>query len=250
MSYSNKVKELLSEKKEKKDRKKCCKTAFSYGLDVNHKNHINDTDTEKHKIDKINKIDQDIFLCHNCRKAFFRGLFLSSGNISDPKDTYHLEFAIFDEDIAHDIKDMANSENILLKYVKRRNKHVLYLKSSEQIEDFLYYINAEKISFDLMETKILKDVRNNANRITNFENANLEKISKASAEQIEAVRLIMKKGGFSSLPDELKQTAKLRLRHIELSLREIGEISHPPVSKSGMKHRMEKIIGIARELEK
>ena len=175
---------------------------------------------------------------------------MSSGSISDPKDAYHLEFAIFNEDMARDIKDTADSENIFLKYVKRRNKYVLYLKSSEQIEDFLYYIHAEKISFDLMETKILKDFRNNANRITNFENANLEKTSKASAEQIEAVKLIIKKGWFDSLPDELKHTAKLRLKHIELSIREIGEISSPPVSKSGIKHRMQRIIDIAKELEK
>ena len=234
MSYSNKLKEQLSEKK---DRKKCCKSAFSYGSSVNSKN------SGEHKIHR------DVFICHNCMKAFFRGLFLSGGSISDPKYAYHLEFSIFDENIANDIKDIAESENIFLKYVRRRKKHVLYLKSSEQIEDFLYYIHAEKISFELMETKILKDFRNNANRITNFENANLEKISKASAEQIEAVRLIIKKGGFDSLPDELKQTAKLRLQYIELSTREIGEIFTPPVSKSGITHRMQRIIDIAKELK-
>jgi len=232
MSYSHKVKEILSEKK---DRKKCCKSAFLYGLSI-----IKSGD---------NKINRDILVCANCKKCFFRGLFLSSGNISDPKDAYHLEFAITGEDIAVDIKDILNSENIFLKYVKRRKKHVLYLKSSEQIEDFLYYIHAEKISFDIMETKIFKDFRNNANRVTNFENANLEKISKASAEQIDAIKLITKKGKYDTLPDELKQTARLRLKNIEMSTQEIGEISKPPVSKSGINHRMRKLINIAKELE-
>ena len=218
MSYSTKVKELLSAKR---DKKKCCKAAFSGALPV----------------------------CPNCRKAFLRGLFLSGGSISDPKDAYHLEIAMSEEDMASAAREMAALENIFFKYVKRRKKHVLYLKSSEQIEDFLYYIHAEKISFDLMETKIIKEVRNNANRVTNFESANLEKTSNASAKQIEAVKAIMKKGAFESMPDELKQTARLRLKHIELSMREIGEISSPPVSKSGMLHRMQKIINIAKELK-
>ena len=234
MSYSNKVKELLSAKK---DKKKCCKAAFSSGFSANAKNAGED------------RLDQNIFACPGCKKSFLRGLFLAGGSISDPADAYHLEFAISDGDLARRIKETAETENIFFKYVRRRNKHVLYLKSSEQIEDFLYYIHAEKISFDLMETKILKEVRNNANRVTNFESANLEKISQASAKQIEAVKLIVKKGGFESMPEELKQTAKLRLRHIELSIREIGEISSPPVSKSGILHRMQKIMNIAKELK-
>jgi len=223
MSYSNKVKEQLAAVKTKK---KCCAAAYSCGLSGNYGD----------------------FACNNCKKSFFRGLFLSCGSISDPKAAYHLEFAILREDLALEIKNIAYSENILLKYVRRRSKHVLYLKSSEQIEDFLYYIDAPKVSFDLMETKILKDVRNNANRITNFENANIDKISKASAEQIDAINLITAKGKFDALPDELKQTAALRLENIELSIQEIGEISEPAVSKSGIKHRMQRIIAIAGEL--
>ena len=100
-----------------------------------------------------------------------------------------------------------------------------------------------------METKILKEVRNNANRVTNFEHANLGKISKASAEQIAAINFIIEKGKFDTLPEELKQTANFRLENIEMSISELGEISVPAVSKSGIKHRMHRIIGIARELE-
>jgi len=249
MSYSNKVKKILSEKK---DRKKCCKNAFLYGNSVNKivpqpvgaTLAVALTEGRDKNGDKGRGKP-----CPYCKKSFFRGLFLSAGSISDPKDAYHLEIVIADKNLAFEIKDLLDGENIFLKYVKRRNKHVLYLKASEQIEDFLYYIHAEKISFDIMETKIFKDFRNNANRVTNFENANLEKISKASAEQIKAIKLLIKKGGFDLLPDELKQTAKLRLRHIELSTQEIGEISRPPVSKSGIIHRMRKIIDAAKELE-
>lgn len=224
MSYSNKVKEQLAAVKTKKP---CCAAAYSCGT---------------------SGVYGD-FKCSNCKKSFFRGLFISRGNISDPKTAYHLEFAITDENIAQGVIDIAAAENIPLKYVERRGRHVLYMKSSEQIEDFLYYVKAPKISFELMETKIIKDVRNNANRITNFENANLEKISKASAEQIDSINFIKEKGQFDSLPDELKRTAELRLDNIEMSIQELGEISEPPVSKSGIKHRMQRLIGIASGLK-
>ena len=234
ISYSNRVKNILSKKK---TRKKCCKAAYGLGLLANDKKA------------ETKETNWDVFLCHACKKSFFRGLFQSCGSLSDPASAYHLEFALFELEAAQKIKELAEAENIFLKYVRRRNKHVLYLKSSEQIEDFLYYIQAEKASFELMETKILKDIKNNANRITNFEGANLEKISKASANQIETIKYIIKKGAFGLLPDELKQTARLRLRHIDMSMGEIGEISNPPVSKSGIVHRMQKIFEIASELK-
>ena len=185
------------------------------------------------------------FICDNCGKAFFRGLFLACGNISDPKDAYHLEFALTGENFAAGIQAALGGANIFLKSVKRRKHHVLYLKSSEQIEDFLYYINAEKFSFDIMETKIIKAVRNDANRSRNFESANLEKMSRASAGQIEAIEKLKASGKFESLPDELKQTAELRLENIEMSMQEIGEASSPAVTKSAIIHRMRKIINFA-----
>lgn len=223
MSYSNQVKQLLANKKE---RKKCCKTAFNCGNNI---------------------ISSTNFVCDNCRKAFFRGLFLASGSISNPQDAYHLELALADENFAIEVRKLLSEENIFLKSVKRRKNHVLYLKSSEQIEDFLYYINAEKYSFEMMETKILKSVRNNANRSRNFESANLAKMSRASAEQIEAIEYLKENEKFDGLSDELKQTAEIRLENIEMSLQEIGEASIPAVTKSAIVHRMKKIMNLANQ---
>ena len=220
MSYTNSVKQLIAGKKE---RKKCCRAAFYAGRAEQYAE----------------------YKCENCCKAFFRGLFLACGNISDPKNAYHLEFAVADEKFALEIQSVLNDAGIFLKFIKRRKNHVLYLKSSEQIEDFLYYINAEKFSFDVMETKIIKSVRNNANRSRNFESANLDKMSRASAEQISAIEYLKSSGKFESLPKELKQTAELRLENIEMSLQEIGEASVPAVTKSAIVHRMKKIIDLA-----
>jgi len=221
MSYSNRVKQMLENKKE---RRKCCKFAFNSGR-------------SEQRAD---------FICGNCGKAFFRGLFLACGSISDPQIAYHLEFALADKDFAAELQEFMRGENIFLKSVIRRKNHVLYLKSSEQIEDFLYYINAEKFSFDIMETKILKSVRNDANRSRNFESANLDKMSRASAEQIAAIEYLKSIGKFDSLSVELKQTAEIRLENIEMSLQEIGEASVPAVTKSAIVHRMRKIMNLAK----
>ena len=220
MSYSNRVKLMLESKIE---HKKCCRAAFGAGSDERNGD----------------------FICGNCGKAFFRGLFLACGSISDPQIAYHLELALADEAFAAGIQAILNAENIFLKSIKRRKNYVLYLKSSEQIEDFLYYINAEKFSFDIMETKILKSVRNNANRSRNFESANLDKMSRASAEQITAIEYLKSSGKFDSLSKELKQTAEIRLENIEMSLQEIGEASIPAVTKSAIVHRMRKIMNLA-----
>jgi len=222
MSYSNGVKQLIAGKKE---RRKCCKRAFGSGYAEQSADYI----------------------CENCGKAFFRGLFLARGNISDPQDAYHLEFALADKDFADEIKSALSDANIFFKYIKRRKNHILYLKSSEQIENFLYYIHAEKFMFELMETKIIKSVRNDANRSRNFESANLDKMSRASAEQINAIEYLKSSGKFENLPKELKQTAELRLDNIEMSLQEISEASVPAVTKSAIVHRMKKIINLAGE---
>jgi len=220
MSYTNRVKQLIINKKE---RRKCCRSAFDSG-----------------------QAEQCAdYICENCAKVFLRGLFLSCGSISDPQDAYHLEFALSCGDFAERVQTDLKSAGINIKYVKRRSKHVLYIKSSEQIEDFLYYIDAEKFMFELIDAKIIKSVRNDANRSRNFESANLDKMSRASAEQIEAIEELKSGGKFESLPEELKQTAELRLNNIELSLSELGEMSTPMVTKSAILHRMRKIINLA-----
>ena len=196
----------------------------------------------------LREINKAMFVCDSCKGAFVRGIFIACGTIAEPKNGYHLEISLNSEELAFEIKNLLKDStdvNIGFRYIKRKNSHILYLKGSETIEDFLYYINATKISFDIMEIKILKELRNNANRVTNLENANLKKTSDASAEQIEAINSIIRSGKFESLPDELKQTAKLRLENIELSLQEIGELSEPKLTKSGVNHRIKKLIEIA-----
>lgn len=130
---------------------------------------------------------------------------------------------------------------IMSKYVERKGLYVLYFKGSEDIEDMLTLMGATKSSIELMNVKILKDVRNKANRIANCDAANIERTLKASEKQIEDIEYIMNTEGFESLTPELRNMAELRLENPDVSLKELGEMLDKPVGRSGANHRLKSL---------
>ena len=104
-------------------------------------------------------------------------------------------------------------------------------------------------SLELMNVKLVKSIRNNVNRAANCETANLDKTLAAALPQIEAVRRIEKRLGFDALPEDLRELCRLRAENPEYSLRELGEALHPPLSRSGVNHRLQRILEIAEKLK-
>lgn len=180
--------------------------------------------------------------------SFIRGAYLVCGSMSDPEKEYHLEFVVNSHERALDLAKIISSANIPVKIIKRKNHYILYLKESETIEDMLTLIGATKASLAIMDIKILKDVRNKVNRVTNCETANLDKTVAASARQIEDINLIMQKKGLDFLPDNLREVAAIRLENPELSLNELLETLNYSISKSGLNHRLKRINAIADSL--
>lgn len=183
-----------------------------------------------------------------CKKAFIRGAFLGGGSISDPEKNYHLEFVANHEEFAISLMELINSLGFNSKIVSRKNSYVVYLKESEQISDLLSLIGGFQALLSLQNTKILKQMRNNVNRIVNCETANLSKTVNAAVRQVENIKLIQSKIGISKLPANLQQIALLRVENEDLTLKELGELLNPPISKSGVNHRLKKIEDIANEL--
>lgn len=132
----------------------------------------------------------------------------------------------------------------------RRNDYLLYYKESENIEDLLTYLGAPKSSLELMEVKIVKELRNRVNRATNCETANISKTVNAALSQIEDIRLIEASGGIGSLDEELRELARLRLQNPDMSLRELGKALTSPISRSGVNHRLRRISEYAAELRR
>ncbi len=191
------------------------------------------------------RIPNDIFLCPHCMEAFLRGTFLSGGMVSDPSDAYHLEITTTHFILSEELLKLLLACDIEAKMIKRNSSYVVYLKKSEAIEHFLVLIGAKKAVFRLMDEKILGDIRNNANRISNCEIANMDKSISASQIQLAAIQKLLDSGKMQLLPEALQTTAKLRMENPSATVKELGEMHSPAVSKSGVVHRLNKLIHLA-----
>ena len=184
-----------------------------------------------------------------CAGAFLRGAFLSCGTVTSPESGYHLEFVVPYKKLCTDLMKFLDELNLNPKYIVRKGNHIVYFKDSESIEDILAIIGAQDASLYVMGIKIEKDVKNKVNRKLNFEISNISKTVDAAQIQISAIELIESRQGLSSLPDNLQKIARLRLEYPESSLSELEKLLDEPISRSGIKHRLNKIVKIAQDIE-
>lgn len=179
-----------------------------------------------------------------CFGAFIRGVFLACGTINDPEKNYHLEFTV-PYSLRNDLIRIFEEVNLSAKEIKRNSSYILYFKGSEDIVTLLTLIGANDSVLEYIGVKVFKDVRNNVNRKTNFENANFDRTVNAAIAQTEAINKLKKSGEFQKLSPELKELANLRLENPDLSLNQIGKLLNPPLSRSGVNHRLQKIMNLA-----
>lgn len=194
-----------------------------------------------HRIQHENLDNNNIF-------AFLAGAYLSCGSMTEPIKEYHLEFAVPFELLCGDLLDILTGLGLKAKYIERKGMYVIYFKGSEDIEDMLTIMGATRASIELMNVKILKDVRNKANRIANCDAANIERTLKASEKQIEDIEYIISTIGLDSLSPELQNMAEIRIENPDVSLKELGEMLDKPVGRSGANHRLKKLSEIAESI--
>lgn len=183
-----------------------------------------------------------------CRRAFVRGAFLVGGSISDPNKSYHFEIVCRTTPQAEQLRDVINTFGMDAKIVARKKYQVVYLKEGAQIVDILNVMEAHVALMNLENVRILKEMRNSVNRKVNCETANISKTVNAAVKQVRDIEYIRETAGLSSLPDNLREMALLRLEYPDAPLKELGTYLNPPVGKSGVNHRLRKISEIADEL--
>lgn len=183
-----------------------------------------------------------------CRRAYLRGLFLAGGFINRPGADYHLEIMTFDRKIAEDMEKIFARMKITARTSERKNNLVVYVKDSEKIVDFLRLVGASTALLDFENIRIIKSVRNNVNRQVNCETANLIKTVDASLRQVELIKKLIKTGGAEQIPPRLKDLAMLRIDYPDCTLKELGAMMNPPLSKSGAAYRMRKLEKLVEEL--
>ena len=194
-------------------------------------------------------IDNKFIDTEDKKRAFIRGAFIGGGSVSNPEKTYHLEFVAHSEEFANDLKNVINHYKLNSKVIKRKNSFIVYIKEVEKIQDMLSVLGAHTCLLEMENIRIVKEMRNNVNRLVNCETANLSKTVNAAVRQVESIKYIDSTVGISRLPKNLQEIAYLRLENPEESLKELGEMLDPPVGKSGVNHRLRKIEKIAQELK-
>ena len=200
------------------------------------------------KINKPNLRNIENLETEEEKKALIRGIFLGSGSINDPTKKYHLEILSKNKDVAQYIQNILKSFNIKAKILEMNN--TIYIKEGEEISKFLAFIGAQKAVLKYEEIRVMREIRNNVNRQVNCETANLNKTISASVMQIEAINYLKKVKKYVELPTGLQEIAELRLEYPEMSLKDLGSLLEKPLGKSGVNHRLKKIIEIADEAKK
>lgn len=195
---------------------------------------------------RINRANLD---CDACAAAFLRGAFLACGAVTNPQVDYHLEFSVPFLHVSNDLVALLKEQGLNAKTVQRKGSYIVYFKESEQIEDCLTLMGAMSATLELMNVKLIKNIRNNVNRAANCESANLDKTVAASLAQTESIKKLEKHGVLETLPEDLRLLCTLRVQNPEYSLRELGALLEPPLSRSGVNHRLQRIVKLAEEWE-
>ena len=183
-------------------------------------------------------------------RLYIREAFIKSGSINNPNKKYHLQIMFKSNKKAEEMKKLLSNFDINAKIIKKENEHMLYIKDGEEISNFLALIGANKSVLRFEEIRVIKETRNEINRIVNCETANLNKTINASVKQIEDINFIKKMKKFNSLPDSLKEIAEVRIENPDMPLAELGKQLSNPISKSGVNHRLKKISLYAEELRR
>ena len=183
-------------------------------------------------------------------RYFLRGAYLVCGSLTNPEKDYHCEFDVSYMNLCKDLSSLIGEVLAQPKSTIRRGSYMVYYKESENIEDLLTYIGAPMSAVELMNIKIIKDIKNRVNRRMNCDNANLDKTLNASFQQVQDIKYIFDVKGNTFLSEELRTVAEIRLENPDMSLRELGESVEPPLSRSGVNHRLKRIGEIAAEIRK
>lgn len=190
----------------------------------------------------IDELDEDI-------KAGLRGAFLYGGNINDPSKSYHLEISVKTETEADDLLALMRRLGFSPKVLERKNSYVVYIKDAAHIMQFLGVMGANEAVKAYENAREVRSMRGQVNRQVNCETANIARTVDTSLKQIAAIRKIESIKGISSLPANLQEMARIRLAYPDASLATLGEYLQPPVGKSGVNHRLRRIMDIADTLD-
>ena len=181
-------------------------------------------------------------------KSFLKTAFVFKGSVNDPQRGYNLEISTGDKEGADLLKKSMEVFELNPKVNIKKDCYVVYIKDSDKISDFLAIIEANKSLFELENVRAMRSIRNDINRQTNFDKANIDRTVNASLKQVDAINLLIKANEFYKLADDMIEIGELRLANPYASIEELGAMVDPPMSKSKVNYRLQKFIKMAEDL--
>jgi DNA-binding protein WhiA len=162
-------------------------------------------------------------------KGYLRGLFMANGSCNGPHSTnYHLEIYTSEEALAKNILKLINKVKdyaFTFKSIKRRNDYVVYLKRSDEISNFLAYLEASNSCLDFENIRVDRDFSNVTNRLLNCDAYNYQKSVETAKKQVEDIELLKEKIGLDSIEDlDIKSLCLLRLANREATYSELASL--------------------------
>ena len=179
-----------------------------------------------------------------CRRAFLRGAYLGAGTMTNPEKGYHFEWKAEDEQLPRTLEKLLEKCELPYRDYERKGTQVIYLKGAQHIADMLARMGAGQSGLDMETIRVGKQVKAAATRAANCDEHNGDKMMEAAQRQADAIRRISLKQGLFTLPPGLQEIARLRLDNPEMSLKELGARMSPPAGKSGVNHRMRRLMEI------
>ncbi len=195
------------------------------------------------------RIRPENFKCQSCMQAFISTAFLCCGTMTDPEKSYNLEFLSTRHYLSQQLEAMLAEHDFHPHRALRKGANTIYIKAADHIEDLLTFMGAGGAAMRIMNQRLYNEMRNKTNRLSNCETANLGKSVQAAVQVQLAIEKLQAAGAMNTLPENLRQTAKLRMQYPDLPLAKLAQKFDPPVSKAGLSHRMKKIQEAAARLD-
>lgn len=175
------------------------------------------------------------------RVAVVRGALLGGGSVSRPGRDPHLEIAVTDGRVARWLAELIEAIVGAPPGCSEGPRTRLVLKSGERIGSLLAAVGAVSAYLELEERRLRRQLRGEANRLANADRANLRRTIDASAAQVAAVEAAITAVGWDGLGEDLREVALVRLANPEVSLAELGSLLDPPVGKSAVHRRLQRL---------
>ena len=176
--------------------------------------------------------------------GILRGAFLARGVVSDPGRSQTIEILAPSNEAAMALVGACGRCGIAAKTREIRGGFRVVVRDAEAISSFLTYIGATTSLEKWSEARATREVRANANRLVNFDDANLRRSAQAAVAACARVERAFEILG-DEIPDHLAYAGRLRLDNREASLDELGHFATPVMTKDAVAGRIRRLLAMA-----